>query len=229
MLVDDVPITDITTVTPRRNFKEMLLRRFQTENPNLDKFPSIEVFMTYLLKMYNQRLAAVDQAANFGMLGGAVPAAISQEDIEERQTQTPHGNNKGGKPKRVHTDTLNVVVQQDDKPCNGCGWMNTCIDYARCHFRKHPGYNKDKNKSWADSTNGKSYKTAKCEDQKGKVAGRDQLSFWHHPDGTKLNETEIADLKKGGMTRPKRLNQGGEKKSSPITFLYIGNLCHNSK
>jgi transposase InsO family protein len=92
------------------------------------------------------------------------------------------------------------------------------MDYARCHFRKHPGYNKEKNKSWADSTNGKSYKTAQCEDKNGKLAGRDQVSFWHHPDGTKLNETEIADLKKGGMTRPKRLNQGGEKKVHQLPF-----------
>ena len=223
MLVDDVQANDVTTVTPRRNFKELLFRKFLSENPLLDKFPSIEVFMQYLLVMYNQRLAAVDEAANFGMLGGEFPDAISQEEIEDRRFQNKNPT-KLKQPKRSHTETLNVVVQQDHQPCNGCGWKNTCLDYARCHFRKHPGYNTEKHKSWADSTNGKSYKTAKCEDQKGKVAGRDQISFWHLPDGTKLSETAIADLKSGGMTRPKRLtntsnnSQGGENKVHQLPF-----------
>ena len=58
MLVDSVPPGDTTTPTPRRNFKEMLLRKFQTDNPGLTQFPSVEIFMQSLLKMYNQRLNA---------------------------------------------------------------------------------------------------------------------------------------------------------------------------
>jgi len=62
MLVDSVQPGDTATPTPRRNFKEMLLRKFQAENPGVTQFPSVEVFMQYLLKMYNQRLNAVSDA-----------------------------------------------------------------------------------------------------------------------------------------------------------------------
>jgi hypothetical protein len=79
MMVDDVNPKDVTTLTPRRNFKELLYRKFQSENPALTKFPSIEIFMQYLLQMYNQRLHAVEQATNFGMLGGEFPDAFAQE------------------------------------------------------------------------------------------------------------------------------------------------------
>ena len=140
MLVDDVPASDVTTVTPRRNFKELLFRKFQGENPSMDKFPSIEVFMQHLLQLYNQRLTVADEAANFGMLGGDFPEAISPEDIEERlvipQKQNSHNSNKNRPPKRT-VDTLSVVIPHDDQPCNGCGWINTCLDYAKCRFNAH--------------------------------------------------------------------------------------------
>jgi hypothetical protein len=64
----------------------------------------------------------------------------------------------------LHSSTVEI---SNSLPCNGCGWTDICVDYAHCHFKSHPGYNKDKTKSWAASNNGKSYKVAKCEDKKG--------------------------------------------------------------
>jgi len=213
MLVDSVPPGDTTTPTPRRNFKEMLLRKFQTDNPGLTQFPSVEIFMQSLLKMYNQRLNAVSDAMDYGMLGGEIPPPISEDTIEE----THHGSIKlprghkggGGHHKRNTSDaTLNNINQDDGAtttlPCNGCGWTGICVDYAHCHYKTHPGFNKDKNKSWAASNNGKSYKAAKCEDKNGKTAGRAQLSFYHHPCGRKMTEDEMKTLKDAGMTKPKK-------------------------
>jgi hypothetical protein len=213
MLVDSVPPGDTTTPTPRRNFKEMLLRKFQTDNPGLTQFPSVEIFMQSLLKMYNQRLNAVSDAMDYGMLGGEIPPPISEDTIEE----THHGSIKpprghkggGGHHKRNISDaTLNNINQDDGATttlsCNGCGWTDICVDYAHCHYKNHPGFNKDKNKSWAASNNGKSYKAAKCEDKNGKTAGRAQLSFYHHPCGRKMTEDEMKTLKAAGMTKPKK-------------------------
>ena len=86
MLVDSMPTGDITKPTPRRNFKEMLLRKFQAENVGLTKFPSVEIFMQYLLKMYNQRLNAVSDAMDYGMLGGHIPPPISEDTSNRRDS-----------------------------------------------------------------------------------------------------------------------------------------------
>ena len=219
MLVDSVPTGDVTTPTPRRNFKEMLLRKFQAEHMGVTQFTSVEIFMQYLLRMYNQRLNAVSDAMDYGMLGGQIPPPISEDTIEETHhgsLKTPRGVHKGGgHPKRTSEHSLNNITQDDTTlPCNGCGWTDICVDYAHCHFKSHPGYNKDKNKSWAASNNGKSYKVAKCEDSKGQTAGRDQLSFYHHPCGKKMTEAEMKTLKDAGMSKPKRLSRKPQNGSS---------------
>jgi len=123
MMVDDVAPQDIITPTPRRNFKEMLLRKFQSENPSLTTFPSIDVFMQYLLQMYNLRLHAVEDATNFGMLGGEFPAPISQEQIEERQYSKPQGRAKSQNKRPI--DTLIIVLN-----LLSCG-LDSCI---RCIY-----------------------------------------------------------------------------------------------
>ena len=217
MLVDSVQPGDTATPTPRRNFKEMLLRKFQAENPGVTQFPSVEVFMQYLLKMYNQRLNAVSDAMDYGMLGGQIPPPISEDTIEEIHNGSlkPRGNRGGGAKRPSEANTLNNIIQDDAAvPCNGCGWTGVCVDYANCHFKSHPGYNKDKNKSWAASNNGKAYKAAKCEDKHGKTAGRDQLSFYHRPCGKKMTEPEMKALKDAGMTKPKRLSKKPQSGSS---------------
>jgi hypothetical protein len=175
--------------------------------------------MQYLLRMYNQRLNAVSDAMDYGMLGGQIPPPISEDTIEETHNgslKPLRGANKGGgHPKRPSDHSLNNITQDDTTlPCNGCGWTDICVDYAHCHFKRHPGYNKDKNKSWAASNNGKSYKVAKCEDSKGQTAGRDQLSFYHHPCGKKMTEAEMKTLKDAGMSKPKRLSKKPQNGSS---------------
>jgi hypothetical protein len=140
-----------------------------------------------------------------------------------------HKSGGGGHHKRSTSEaTLNNITQDNDTslPCNGCGWTDICVDYAHCHFKSHPGYNKDKTKSWAASNNGKSYKVAKCEDKKGQTAGRDQLSFYHHPCGKKMTEIEMKALIDAGMTKPKRLSKkpqngsssGGKRKLTDYPF-----------
>jgi hypothetical protein len=195
----------------------MLLRKFQAENPGVTQFPSVEVFMQYLLKMYNQRLNAVSDAMDYGMLGGQIPPPISEDTIEEIHNGSlkPRGNRGGGAKRPSEANTLNNIIQDDAAvPCNGCGWTGVCVDYANCHFKSHPGYNKEKNKSWAASNNGKAYKAAKCEDKHGKTAGRDQLSFYHRPCGKKMTEPEMKALKDAGMTKPKRLSKKPQSGSS---------------
>jgi len=217
MLVDFV--TDSSTPTPRLTFKEKLKRSLKTTlGPTTEKFPNIQTFLQLLLELYNTRNDTTEIAKGYGMMGGIIPPpTIDKSDENHIKGLSLHK----GKGNRNNQTLLNNLTSDDR--CHGCGWTNICLDHARCHYKSHPGYNPDKNKTWDQSVNGQAYKVAKCANKQGQTDGRTKLSFLHHPNGTPLTKTEVETLQKGGMTKPKKLDnkrkQTGESNIDPSQIL----------
>jgi hypothetical protein len=160
------------------------------------KFNTISDFFDNSSEVFSERLRVAASARKF-----AIPlSGLSSTDT----------NHSGGHRKRsgggeeddedVAFNNLNEVVDVS-KRCDGCGYIGICSSKRSCVYSKHPGFNQEQ-QSWADSTSGKAYYSATFSRNQGTV-GCKHLIFEYKPDGTKLSEDEIRELRRKGCSKVK--------------------------
>jgi hypothetical protein len=165
------------------------------------KFNTISDFFDNSSEVFSERLRVAANARKF-----AIPLSGLSTDMNHNggNRKRPGGGGLGGGGVGDEDDTslnnINEVVD-GSKRCDGCGYIGLCVNKRSCVYSKHPGFNQEQ-KSWADSTSGKAYNSATFSRNQTN-AGCKHLIFEYKPDGTKLSEDEVNELKQRGCSKIK--------------------------